>query len=301
MNMPRQHNRLLVLALAPVAALALANGCSSSGAGGNSDASGTGGTSSSGAGGQGTGGAAAGAGGAIASGAGGNRGTGGTIAGPGTGGASSSGVGGQGIGGASAGTGGRPGAGGAVGTAGASGTGGRTASDASASDGASADGGGATMSLTSTAFNEGGRFPAANTCTGSSHQSPELAWTPGPSATMSYAVILTDLTNGFVHWAIWDIPATTQMLPAVLPSGATLTAPVSARQVNRFGSYSYFGPCPSGTDHTYQFEVHAVDVAMLPVAATVPTTAAGIATVRTAILAHTLGHGDLSGVSNASM
>jgi len=297
MNMPRQHNRLLVLALAPVAALALANGCSSSGAGGNEDASGTGGTASSGAGGHGTGGASAGVGGQVASG------VGGTIAGPGTGGASPSGVGGRGTAGSSgtggvlAGAGGRPGTGGSV----AAGTGGRTASDASVSDGAAADGGGATMSLTSTAFNEGGRFPAANTCTGSSHQSPELAWTPGPPATMSYAVILTDLTNTFVHWAIWDIPATTQMLPAGLPSGATLTTPVSARQVNRFSSYSYFGPCPSGTDHTYQFEVHAVDVAMLPVAATIPTTPAGIATVRTAILNHTLGHGDLSGVSNASM
>lgn len=156
------------------------------------------------------------------------------------------------------------------------------------------------MTLTSTAFMEGGRFPAANTCTGNSHVSPELAWTAGPSGTQSYAIILTDTTNSFVHWAIWDIPPATLSLPASLAKTATLSDPAGARQVNRFGSNGYFGPCPSGTDHVYQFEVHALDSAMLPVAATVPTTAAGIASVRTAVMAHTLGHADLTGVSNAS-
>ena len=181
---------------------------------------------------------------------------------------------------------------GAAGRGGTTGGGGRGGSAAGGSGGASAS-----LTLTSTAFTEGMTIPAAQTCTGNSHMSPPLTWTAGPAATMSYAITLTDMTNGFVHWVIWDMPATTTSLPGNLPkTSRTLTTPVMGQQVNRFTGDGYFGPCPSGSLHTYVFEVWALDVATLP---NVPTTPMP-EDVRTQLMAHVLATGTLSGTSNAS-
>src|SRR6185312_15280635 len=177
-------------------------------------------------------------------------------------------------------TGGTAGAGGRGGNAGSSGGGGATA----------------TLMLTSTAFTEGMMIPTAQTCTGNSNMSPPLTWTAGPSATMSYGPVLHDMTNDAVHWVIWDIPATTTSLPGNLPTTQKLTTPVMAQQHNTFGSDGYYGPCPSGSTHTYVFEVYALDVATLPsVTATSQTK-----TIRTTMMSHALAMGTLSGTSNAS-
>jgi Raf kinase inhibitor-like YbhB/YbcL family protein len=155
------------------------------------------------------------------------------------------------------------------------------------------------IALTSTALVSGGMFAAANTCAGAD-TSPPLTWTAGPSGTMSYAVALTDLDIGAVHWIIWDIPATTLALPADLPGDTTLTTPVMAMQVHKvefFGAGgAYRGPCPSGATHTYQFQVNAIGTATLAGVTTSSTTEA----VRTAVLAASLAHGDLLGTSNAT-
>ena len=140
-------------------------------------------------------------------------------------------------------------------------------------------------------------IPAAQTCTGNSHMSPPLTWTAGPTGTMSYAVALVDMSNGYVHWVMWDIPAATTMLPGNLPKTQMLTTPVMAQQINRFTGDGYFGPCPSGQTHTYVFEVYALDVATLPGVSITGMPEA----VRTIMMAHDLASGTLSGMSNASM
>lgn len=136
-------------------------------------------------------------------------------------------------------------------------------------------------------------FAAANTCAGAD-TSPELTWTAGPAAAMAYAVVLTDKTNGYIHWVLWNIPVATRTLPAGLAETATLTMPAGARQVALSGN-GYFGPCPSGTNHTYEFAVHAIDVEMLPGLSASPTTMQAL----TAVTAHSLGRALLTGVSNA--
>jgi Raf kinase inhibitor-like YbhB/YbcL family protein len=247
-------------------------GCSSGSGGGGTGgfSSGTGG-SPTGTGGSptGTGGSPTGSGGA----------TGGT---PGTGGTST---------GGNIGTGGATGGSGTTGTGGAAGRGGAGGATGGAGGGASAS-----LSLTSTAFIEGMMIPAAQTCTGNSNISPPLTWTAGPSATMGYGLALYDMTNGYTHWTIWNLPASTTSLPGALPSNGTLTTPVMAQQNNTFGGTGYYGPCPSGATHTYVFEVYAVDVATLPSvsATTAPKD------VRTQMMAHALAKGALSGTSNAS-
>ncbi|HXU05130.1 MAG TPA: YbhB/YbcL family Raf kinase inhibitor-like protein [Polyangia bacterium] len=77
------------------------------------------------------------------------------------------------------------------------------------------------------------------------------------------------------------------------------TSSVMGQQVNQFTGDGYFGPCPGATPppHTYVFEVYALDAATLPVTGTYPMPSA----VRTAMMAHDLASGTLSGTSQASM
>jgi Raf kinase inhibitor-like YbhB/YbcL family protein len=280
------------------------NGGSGGKPGGSGGSSGSGGASASGgatgSGGASASGGATGSGGASASGgataSGGNSGSGGTA---GSGGSSSSG----GAGGGTAGSAGSSASGGAGGGGGRNGGGaGRNGGGAGRNGGGAgrngAGGGSAiqmSMTLTSPAFTEGGMFPTANTCSTSSMSgtSPELDWTAGPSGTMSYAMTLTDMTNGFVHWAIWNIPGSTTMLPAMLASTAMLTTPAGASQTNRFSSSGYYGPCPGGTSHSYVFDVYAIPTATL--AGMTNTTDAARDSMRAVAIAT----GTLAGTSNA--
>ncbi len=283
----------LVLSFAlAFAAAGMEIGCSS----GSGD-TGTGGSSGATGGTTGTGGTPA---------TGGTPGTGGTATGgtPGTGGGATGGTGAGGAaghggaGGTAGGAGGS--AGGAGGAAGQGGRGGTAGSGNGGSGGKAGNSGGggasASLTLTSAAFTEGMMIPSAQTCTGNSNMSPPLTWTAGPSGTMAYGVALYDMTNGYTHWTLWNLPASTTSLPGALPSSGTLTTPVMGLQNNTFGGTGYYGPCPSGSTHTYVYEVYAVDVATLP---SVTGTSAP-KDVRTQLIAHALAKGTLSGTSNAS-
>jgi phosphatidylethanolamine-binding protein (PEBP) family uncharacterized protein len=79
---------------------------------------------------------------------------------------------------------------------------------------------------------------------------------------MSFAIVLRDLTNGFYHWAIWDIPAAIMSLPADLPAGRTLDG--GFMQDSFMGTQGQFtGPCPAGSLHVYQFEIFALPTTTL--------------------------------------
>ena len=162
-----------------------------------------------------------------------------------------------------------------TGAAGAStGAGGASTGAGGASTGAGGSGGGATMdmTLTSPAFSDDGNcsneapdtceyFPLTNSSFGD-NESPELNWTPGPEGTQSYALVFHDLSNGFAHWAIWNLSAATQSLPAALPGDAMLTSPVMAQQANaQFAPENgYYGP--GSCMNVYEFKLYALDVAM---------------------------------------
>jgi len=289
-----------------------ATGSSGGTSGGSGGASASGGTTGSG-GGTASGGTTA-SGGATASG--GTTSSGGTSASGGataSGGSTASGgatAGGGGTGTAGA-AGGSPGAGGVTANGGstggggrASGGGGRMGGGAGRMGGGGRDGAGAggstipaTMTLTSPVLMEGGMFPSNITCADAAMGSPELDWTPGPAGTMSYAVELSDLTNGYAHWVLWDIPVPSGdpamiTLKAKLATTATLTDPAGAKQIALQGT-GYTGPCPSGTEHTYQFSVYAMPTATLSGNTSSSTMAR--ATVRAAAIAT----GTLKGTSNA--
>lgn len=109
------------------------------------------------------------------------------------------------------------------------------------------------VSVTSTAFAEGGDVPAKYTCDGAD-ASPPLAWTSLPKGTKDVLVTVTDPdADGFVHWAIWRVdPGTEGLTEGKVPTGAR-----QAR--NGFGKEGYGGPCPPpGGPHRYVFTVRAL-------------------------------------------
>ena len=150
------------------------------------------------------------------------------------------------------------------------------------------------MVLTSTAFAAGMTIPAAHTCESGStgNVSPPLAWTAGPTGTLSYAIVFTDKNNGLVHSGIYDIPPTITSLPMAVEKVAMPSNPAGSKQVLAYNNMpGYAGPCPGPTEHTYEFMLYAVDVAALP---GIMTTQKGAALV-TALQAHDLATTTLSG------
>jgi Raf kinase inhibitor-like YbhB/YbcL family protein len=133
---------------------------------------------------------------------------------------------------------------------------------------AAQDGAGGSFSLTSGAFAEGEVIPQQYECTtgGGTNISPPLAWTAGPPATQSYAVVLRDLDyqSGFLHWVIWDIPASVHALPENVGEGFEPATPAGAKQAPFLtGAVGYYGPCSPNSVNTYEFTVYALPGATL--------------------------------------
>jgi Raf kinase inhibitor-like YbhB/YbcL family protein len=137
--------------------------------------------------------------------------------------------------------------------------------------------------LESSAFTDGAMLPPEYRCLQA--PSPPLNWSGGPDDAQSYAIIMRDLDymGGYLHWIIYDIPATTKELAQGVSPGLMPPTPAGAKQpqVIRMG---YFGPCSPVSVNTYQFMLHAVDVANL----TDVTETAPAADVATAIEAHSM-------------
>lgn len=120
------------------------------------------------------------------------------------------------------------------------------------------------MTLTSTAFADGGMIPVKHAQPGHD-ASPPLAWTLAPDSTVSFVLFVHDAdaaigngTDNVLHWMVWNIPGTTNSLPEGVPQGAQFAGVV--RQISVSGPY-YRGPAaPStGPAHHYIFELYALD------------------------------------------
>jgi Raf kinase inhibitor-like YbhB/YbcL family protein len=115
--------------------------------------------------------------------------------------------------------------------------------------------------LKSPAFQAGGLIPRQYTCDGSDG-SPPLAWQSAPAQTRALALIADDPDapgGTWVHWLIYDLPATAnQLAPSVAKSDTLMSG---ARQgVNDFGRIGYNGPCPPrGPGHRYHFKLYALN------------------------------------------
>ena len=116
------------------------------------------------------------------------------------------------------------------------------------------------IQLSSTAFEPDGSIPAKHTGEGED-VSPELRWDHMPEATRAFAVICHDpdaplVTGqgayGFVHWVLYNIPATTTSLAEGCDQ--------YTRGKNDFGQEGYGGPMPPNGhgQHKYYFWVLAL-------------------------------------------
>lgn len=105
------------------------------------------------------------------------------------------------------------------------------------------------------------RFPEENVSTsiGGDNLSPELSWTDPPEGTMGFVLVLRDLSNGQVHWTVYNIGAEVRGLSASLPTTSPLTTPAGAEQAAGFNQMGYFGSGACG--NTYEFRLYALSVA----------------------------------------
>jgi Raf kinase inhibitor-like YbhB/YbcL family protein len=129
----------------------------------------------------------------------------------------------------------------------------------------------ATMSLelTSDAFMSGQSIPAKYACTGR-NISPALAWNEPPSGTQSFALIADDPDapmGTWVHWVLFNIPATARSLQEDLPvTGKNVDPNAIFVGKNSSGNIGYDGPCPPSGTHHYFFKLYALDtvISLLP-------------------------------------
>jgi Raf kinase inhibitor-like YbhB/YbcL family protein len=117
------------------------------------------------------------------------------------------------------------------------------------------------LMLTSTAFAEGEPIPRDYTADGR-NDSPPLQWTAPPDGTKCFALLCDDPDaprGTWVHWVIYNIPASSRGLSAATPPEPTL--PDGTRQgTNSFGRPGYGGPSPPpGPPHRYFFTLYALD------------------------------------------
>ncbi len=122
---------------------------------------------------------------------------------------------------------------------------------------------GVQFSLSSPAFRDGERIPVKYTCDGED-VSPPLEWEGAPGEAKSYMLIMYDPdapAGTFIHWVLYNIPATVTALPEAVPrTGVVEGLGVQGR--NDFGGLGYGGPCPPPGDkpHRYIFALHALNI-----------------------------------------
>jgi Raf kinase inhibitor-like YbhB/YbcL family protein len=113
--------------------------------------------------------------------------------------------------------------------------------------------------LKSAAFENGSFIPRLHTCDGKD-VSPALFWSGVPDKTSSLALIVEDPDaprKAWVHWILFDLPATTTDLPEGVPAIPVLKGG-GVHGVNDFGNLGYGGPCPPSGTHNYVFTLYAL-------------------------------------------
>lgn len=117
-----------------------------------------------------------------------------------------------------------------------------------------------TLSISSAAFASGQSIPSKYSCIGR-NISPDLAWSNAPAGTKSFALIADDPdapAGTWVHWVLFNIPASANRLAEAVGPGAQL-ADGSLQGKNSSGALGYDGPCPPSGTHRYFFKLYALD------------------------------------------
>jgi Raf kinase inhibitor-like YbhB/YbcL family protein len=156
-----------------------------------------------------------------------------------------------------------------------------------------------TLSITSSAFTDGGEIPAKYTCQGQDI-APPLKWAGVPENTTSLVLIVDDPDAPdpeaprmtWVHWVLYNLPAESTGLPEA--ASATDLPPGTRQGLNDWKRTGYGGPCPPIGRHRYFHKLYALDT-MLPDLKR-PTKAA----VESAMAGHIIGQAELVGTYQKS-
>jgi Raf kinase inhibitor-like YbhB/YbcL family protein len=116
------------------------------------------------------------------------------------------------------------------------------------------------LELTSPAFDDGDPIPEEYGYD-ERNENPPLEIEDAPDETESFALIVDDpdavepAGKIWEHWLVWDISPETRTIPEDWDpeiAGAT-------EGENDFGERGYGGPSPPDGEHTYRFELYALD------------------------------------------
>jgi para-nitrobenzyl esterase len=151
------------------------------------------------------------------------------------------------------------------------------------------------LTVQSPAFRNGGDIPFENTQY-RGNLFPGLSWSPEPSGTVSYVIIMQDpdaIHDGMpiLHWTLFNIPSSVTRLEAAMQS------PPQGSQYGpniRGPNQAYMGPhTPPGPKHHYHFQLFALDAALVADAG------ASYDALTGAMKNHVLAAGELVGLAQA--
>ncbi|HUR34779.1 MAG TPA: YbhB/YbcL family Raf kinase inhibitor-like protein [Vicinamibacterales bacterium] len=155
-----------------------------------------------------------------------------------------------------------------------------------------------TLTVTSPTLKEGQPVPRQHTPDGR-NDSPAISWAGVPAAAKSLMVFCEDPGVGnpppFVHWVVYNIPATASGLPEAMPIDPSAAMPAglagAVQGTSGFRRAIYRGPAPPpGRRHSYHFVVYALDMTVTQPPNTPPLTRAELLD---ATRGHVVGRGEL--------
>lgn len=121
------------------------------------------------------------------------------------------------------------------------------------------------LEVASPAFLPGQPIPSRHSAN-NGNISPQLKWSEAPATVQSYALVMEDPDAPkevpFVHWLVYNVPASAHQLLEGCGEHPVLQTPLEAVQgTNDNGSIGCFGPRPPRGDdpHRYYFQVLALD------------------------------------------
>jgi hypothetical protein len=124
-----------------------------------------------------------------------------------------------------------------------------------------------TLSLRSSAFDDGGEIPREHTCEGND-TSPPLGWSGVPWDARSLVLIVDDPDAPdpaapkmtWVHWVLFNIPPDATGLAAAMTTGQLPDG--TGEGLNDWQRTGYGGPCPPIGRHRYVHKLYALDTVL---------------------------------------
>lgn len=115
--------------------------------------------------------------------------------------------------------------------------------------------------LKSPEFSDGEKLPIKSGYE-KGNTSPLLVWEDVPENTTSFVLIMDDPdASGWVHWLVYNIPASVNSLIEDFPRDKRLKDG-TLQGLNSFNKLAYAGPCPPSGAHRYVFKLYALDTVL---------------------------------------